>query len=212
MCCLISGPQKNESQVSFHPALNAPLSLRWLKGLQINISTTFTRVLSVLLFECSAPRPHKNPLKTPVFYRLSVSPGAPQSAQTSFPGICWIFLRDRAAVSLSDISVRVFASLAESEMFGWLHRAAARVKACSTWLCSVGKSAQAPALSPGAGATQTRVPSLTVRVMVGADLLVAPGPDSRHRGLKRRRSPLKEVKRCGCPRSHFPYYSHCLSL
>lgn len=146
-----------------------------------------------------------------MFQRLSVSPGAPQSAQTSFPGTCWISRRDRAALSLSDISVRIFASLAASEMFGWLQRAAARVKACSTWLCSAGKSAQVPALSPGGGGTQTRAPSLTVHVMVGADLPSAPGPDSSHRRPERRRTPLKEVKSWGCPNSLFRIILRCFS-
>lgn len=153
---------------------------------------------------------YENLVKTPVFLRLSVSPGAPQSAQTSFPGTCWISRRDRAALSLSDISVRIFASLAASEMFGRLQRAAARVKACSTWLCSAGKSAQVPALSPGGGGTQTRAPSLTVHVMVGADLAAAPGPDSSHRRPERRRTPLKEVKSWGLSQLSFPHYSPLL--
>lgn len=39
---------------------------------------------------------------------MSASPGAPQSAQTSFPGICRVFLSVRAALSVSDISTQVF--------------------------------------------------------------------------------------------------------
>ena len=66
------------------------------------------------------------------------------------------------------MSVRSFACLAESEVFGWLQRAAARLKACSPWRRSAGKPAQVTV--PGPGGTQTVDPSLNAAVMVGAEL------------------------------------------
>lgn len=79
------------------------------------------------------------------------------------------------------------------------HRAAARIKACSTWLCWAGRSAQVAGLRPGGGGTQARLLSSPGRVMVVADHLVASGPDGSHRRLERRTAPLKEVKSWGCP-------------
>lgn len=193
------GATKDKHQVSVHPTLNAPLRLRWLKRLQINISAKFPRVLTVF---CPAPAPESGKNSgVHRFHRLSVSPRAPQSAQTSFPGICWIFRRDLAALSLSDISVRFFASLAESEMFGWPHRAAARVKACSTWLCSAGKSAQVPALSPGGGGTQTRVLSLAVHVMVGS------GARQQSQAAGEAQNSAEGSEKLGLSKLSFPHFS-----
>lgn len=132
---------------------------------------------------------------------MSASPGAPQSAQTSFPGICWISRRNRAALWLCDISLP---DLRVSGGGGDVRAApprSRRFKACSHLAVLRGQVRTGSSPQSGRRRNSDRVTSERLTSWFGAELPVAPGAS--RLSQERRANPVEEVRSRGCPNSLF---------
>lgn len=136
---------------------------------------------------------------------MSASPGAPQSAQTSFPGICWMSRRNRAALWLCDISLP---DLRVSGGGGGDVRAAPprsrRFKACSHLAVLRGQVRTGSSPQSGRRRNSDRVTSERLTSCFGAELPVAPGAS--RLSQERRANPAGGSENPGLSKLSFPHY------
>lgn len=137
---------------------------------------------------------------------MSASPGAPQSAQTSFPGICWISRRNRAALWLCDISLP---DLRVSGGGGDVRAApprSRRLKACSHLAVLRGQVRTGSSPQSGRRRNSDRVTPGRLTSWFGAELSGGSGGASRL-SQERRANPAGGSEKSGLSKLSFPHCS-----